>query len=82
MHETALKQFQKVVRTAGGRWTKERAFLLQMVCNAKRHFIVKDIVRVLHQNHFNVSMTTVYRNLSLLLQAGIIRRASLGGGGG
>lgn len=69
--------FQSIVRSVGGRWTKERETLLQIICNNNDHFSVDDVVIKLKKLGFAVADTTVYRNLALLVQAGIIRRACL-----
>jgi Fur family ferric uptake transcriptional regulator len=41
------------------------------------HFRPETLVSMLHEKGHKVSLTTVYRNLSLLVQAGIIRRTDV-----
>lgn len=45
------------------------------------HFKPETLVKMLKEQGFEVSLTTVYRNLSLLVQAGIIRRTDVDDGG-
>jgi Fur family transcriptional regulator, ferric uptake regulator len=60
--------------TKGGRLTSERMTLLQIICNTDGHFSPEDLHEALGKQGFRVSLTTIYRNLSLLVEAGIIRR--------
>jgi Fur family transcriptional regulator, ferric uptake regulator len=61
----------------GGRLTEERVALLHIVCNTKGHFRPEDLLKALDRQSHRVSLTTVYRNLSLLVEAGIIRRTDV-----
>lgn len=54
--------------------TEERTALLQIICNMEGHFKPEDLLKALDRRSHRVSLTTVYRNLSLLVEAGIIRR--------
>jgi len=65
----------------GGRLTNERKALLRFICDIDGHFKPETLVKMLGDQGYSVSLTTVYRNLSLLVQAGIIRRADVEDGG-
>jgi Fur family ferric uptake transcriptional regulator len=72
-----LDRCRSVLRSHGGRWTKEREALLQVIGATESHFTVDDICGKLRTGGLKVAEATVYRNLGLLVQAGIIRRACL-----
>ncbi len=57
--------------------TGERLSLLKTVCDIEGHFQPAHLQELLHRQGQKLSLTTVYRNLSLLVQAGIIRRTSI-----
>jgi Fur family ferric uptake transcriptional regulator len=48
-----------------------------MVCDIKGHFRPETLVHLLQDQGYPVSLATVYRNLSLLVQARIIRRTDV-----
>jgi Fur family transcriptional regulator, ferric uptake regulator len=75
------KKFHDLLRSSGGRLTKERKSLLTIVCDIKGHFQPQNLLAMLRRRGYPVSLTTVYRNLSLLVRAGIIRRTDVQEGG-
>jgi len=70
-------KFSSILTSTGGRLTKERLSLLRTVCNIDNHFHPYHVLDLLNAQGYTLSLTTVYRNLALLVQAGIIRRASI-----
>lgn len=62
--------------------TKERADLLKVICNYKGHFTPEDIMQFARRYGLLYSQTMLYRNIPLLIEAGIIRRASVSGNAG
>lgn len=72
-----LVRFSSILNANGGRLTKERLCLLRIVCDIDGHFHPYHVLDLLREQGHTLSLTTVYRNLSLLVQAGIIRRASV-----
>ncbi|MBI5526578.1 MAG: transcriptional repressor [Deltaproteobacteria bacterium] len=54
--------------------------MLRFICDLEGHFRPETLVKLLKDQGFQVSLTTVYRNLSLLVQAGIIRRTDVDDG--
>jgi Fur family ferric uptake transcriptional regulator len=81
-NESCIAQFKRTVADSEGRWTHARADLLQCVSSIKGHFVAEDIHQALQRRGVDMALTTVYRNLSLLIRAGIIRRATISDEGG
>ncbi len=71
-----VDRFASILASNGGRLTKERLSLLKTVCDIGGHFHPYHVLELLRSQGYSLSLTTVYRNLALLVQAGIIRRAS------
>ncbi len=74
---TCFDRLASVLASSGGRLTKERLSLLRIVCDIDGHFHPYHVLDLLREQGYTMSLTTVYRNLSLLIQAGIIRRTSV-----
>lgn len=55
---------------------------MKIVCDMDGHFHPYQVRDLLKDQGYPLSLTTVYRNLSLLVQAGIIRRTSVNGEAG
>jgi Fur family ferric uptake transcriptional regulator len=49
--------------------------ILQVIREIRGHFFAEEVERRLRERGHRISLTTVYRNLPLLVEAGIIRRA-------
>jgi Fe2+ or Zn2+ uptake regulation protein len=69
-----LSRLKALLQKHGGRLTNERIALLEVVCSNDGHFLPEEIARESEVRGNPVSLTTVYRNIPLLLEAGIIRR--------
>ncbi len=72
-----MDKFSEILSGNRGRLTKERLSLLQIVCDMQGHFHPYHVANLLKKQGYAVSLTTVYRNLSLLVQAGIISRSCI-----
>jgi len=72
--------FDNILKTKGGRLTKERKSLLKIICNTNGHFQPEQVAEKLKNEGLKISLPTIYRNLSLLLKAGIIRQAEVRSG--
>ncbi|HOO44801.1 MAG TPA: Fur family transcriptional regulator [Deltaproteobacteria bacterium] len=72
-----VDRLRSVLFSNGGRLTKERLCLLKITCDIEGHFQPHHLLELLREQGYNLSLTTVYRNLALLIKAGIIRRASI-----
>ncbi|HPI92552.1 MAG TPA: Fur family transcriptional regulator [Deltaproteobacteria bacterium] len=79
---TCFDKLASVLASNGGRLTRERISLLRIVCDIDGHFHPYHVLDLLREQGHTLSLTTVYRNLSLLVQAGIIRRTSVNDGSG
>lgn len=73
-----MDRFRGVLRDQDGRLTEERKALLRIICDYSGHFLPEDIAGVARSKGHAISLTTVYRNLPLLVEAGIVRRAPVG----
>ena len=63
--------------SVGGRLTRERVVLLQATCNSGGHFTPEELQRQMVDKGNSMALTTIYRNLPVLQEAGIIKRASI-----
>ncbi|MGO9146874.1 MAG: Fur family transcriptional regulator [Desulfomonilia bacterium] len=72
-----VDKLSSLLGSTGGRLTKERLSLLKTVCDIEGHFHPYHVLDLLKAQGYSLSLTTVYRNLVLLVQTGIIRRASI-----
>lgn len=64
----------------GMRRTAEREVVLEQILRLSGHFTPEEVVKAVDRGHSHVSLATVYRNLPVLAQAGIIRRTCLSAG--
>ncbi|MFH0984911.1 MAG: Fur family transcriptional regulator [Candidatus Omnitrophota bacterium] len=69
------KVFSQFVRTKGLRLTEERLKLFEGAGRQPGHFNVDDLVRRLRRGGLKVSRDTVYRNIPILLEAGVIEQS-------
>jgi len=69
------RNFEVLVKSKGLRITQERKSLFAGVRKQKGHFSIDGLVRRLKESGYKVSRDTVYRNIPLLLESGIIRRS-------
>lgn len=69
------RQFGTFVREKGCRLTEERLKLFDGVRKQRGHFSVDGLVRRLRKTGLKVSRDTVYRNIPILLEAGVIEQS-------
>ncbi len=67
------KTFEMLLHKKDLKLTKERLAMLSGVLSEKGHFSIETLVYRLKQKGKKVSRDTVYRNLPLLLETGILR---------
>jgi len=65
---------------AGLRMTRQRRVILDEFRTAGLHHTADDVYLAVRRKLPNISLGTVYRNLEVLTQAGLIRKLHLGGG--
>ncbi|HNX68197.1 MAG TPA: Fur family transcriptional regulator [Candidatus Omnitrophota bacterium] len=69
------EQFGDFLRGKGCRVTEERLRLLDGIKHERGHFNVDDLVRRLRKGGLEVSRDTVYRNIPILLEAGVLEQS-------
>ena len=69
------KEFEGFIRGKGCRLTGERLRLIEGIKRQRGHFSVDILVSCLKKQGLKVSRDTVYRNLPILLEAGVIAQS-------
>lgn len=69
------KEFEGFIRGKGCRLTGERLKLIKGIRRQRGHFNVDILVSCLKKQGLKVSRDTVYRNLPMLLEAGVIAQS-------
>ena len=69
------KEFEGFIRGKGCRLTGERLKLIEGIKRQRGHFNVDILVSCLQKQGLKVSRDTVYRNLPILLEAGVIAQS-------
>ncbi len=62
------------------RMTRQRRIIMEQFRTPGRHLTADDVYLSVRRKLPNISLGTVYRNLEILSQAGLIRKLALGGG--
>jgi Fur family ferric uptake transcriptional regulator len=76
--DTERSQFIDFIRSRGMRVTPERMALLEEIYRQHGHIDAEQILDGLRAAGEKVSRATVYRNLDLLVEAGLVQRQRLG----
>lgn len=76
--ETERRQFIEYIRSRGMRVTPERMALLEEIYRQHGHIDAEQILDGLREAGSKVSRATVYRNLDLLVECGLVQRQRLG----
>ncbi|MFP3939621.1 MAG: Fur family transcriptional regulator [Thermoanaerobaculia bacterium] len=76
--ETERRQFIEYIRSRGMRVTPERMALLEEIYRQHGHIDAEQILDGLRETGRKVSRATVYRNLDLLVECGLVQRQRLG----
>jgi Fur family transcriptional regulator, ferric uptake regulator len=76
-----LQRFEEFLQSRGKRITSQRRIIVQQVASRHEHFdadqLVDDLSKTEHAD--NVSRPTVYRTLSEMVEAGLLRKMTLNG---
>jgi Fur family ferric uptake transcriptional regulator len=75
-------ELRRLIARKGGRVTRRRLDLLETVLETSGHFTPEGLLAELKARGHPSSLATVYRNLPLLEEMGMIRRTCLSEGGG
>lgn len=73
-----LEQFLGFLRERGMRVTRERLALLEEIYTQHDHIDAERLLRAMRVKGMKISRATVYRNLDLLVECGLVRRYRLG----
>ena len=72
------EQFLAYLRDAGHRVTSERLALFDEIFAQHGHLDADELLRSMRERGLKISRATVYRNLDLLVEGGLVRRERLG----
>lgn len=72
------EQFLSYLRTHGHRVTRERMRLFEAIYAHHGHLDAETLLSKMKQEEMKISRATVYRNLELLVEAGLVRKQRLG----
>ena len=67
--------FSQYIKSKGFNLTKERLDLFRGIRKQKGHFSVETLLQQLKNTGYKVSRDTIYRNLPLLLESGVIQQS-------
>ena len=69
---------QEHIQTAGLRKTGQRDLILEIFLRTEEHLTSEDLHRLVHKIDPTIGLTTVYRTLKLLTEAGLAREVRFG----
>ena len=75
--ESPVEKFREFLEIRGEKLTEPRRVLVRHIFNSHKHFDADELVRDLHDAGHQVSRSTVYRTLRLLVEAGLLRELRL-----
>ena len=64
----------------GYRFTKPRELILEVLSSSKEHLSAENIFLRVHKRYPNIGLTTVYRNLEILVDMGAVSKLHFGDG--
>ncbi|HVS13376.1 MAG TPA: transcriptional repressor [Thermoanaerobaculia bacterium] len=73
------RRFRESVRARGQRMTGERLALFDEIYAQHGHIDAAEILRAMRAAGSKISRATIYRNLDLLVDCGLVRKQRLGG---
>lgn len=78
---TPLARFQEFLQSRGKRVTQQRKIIVEQVASRHEHFDADQLLAdlLLTEHRKNVSRPTVYRTLSEMVDAGLLRKMTLNG---
>jgi Fur family transcriptional regulator, ferric uptake regulator len=71
---------QEFLRGSGLKLTRQRSDLLDAIFSSHRHFSAEELHRELDREGHRVSVATIYRSLSVLVEGGLLQRLDVGNG--
>jgi Fur family ferric uptake transcriptional regulator len=76
--QTEKKVFQDHIQKAGLRRTSQRDLILETFLSTEEHLTSEDLYSIVHRKDPGVGLTTIYRTLKLLTEAGLAREVRFG----
>lgn len=80
MFDKQLKKLRQSLAVHGKKYSLEREEVLEIVLQLDGHFSLKDLCRVARESGRIGADSTIYRNINLLVNAGIVNVLRLPGG--
>jgi len=80
MREKSQQHWQGEFAGRGYRMTKPREAILGVMEKTTDHLSAEDIYLAVHKFYPNIGLTTIYRNLELLVEMGMVVRVEFGHG--
>lgn len=74
-----VKKALSVLKARGYKFTDKREWLLHILTRENRYLSAKDVLDLMQLDYPQLSADTVYRNLTLLHELGIVEAIDLGG---
>ncbi len=75
---TPLERFEEFLKSRGKRVTQQRRMIVEEVFAQHDHFNADELSDLLQKSQRDVSRPTVYRTLTELVEAGLLRKMTLG----
>lgn len=72
------ERFLQFLRTRGSRVTQERLVLFDEIFAQHKHIDAEELLAAMQASGSKISRATVYRNLDLLVECGLVRKQRLG----
>jgi Fur family ferric uptake transcriptional regulator len=76
--EAEKEIFVEHIKTAGLRRTDQRDLILDIFLSTEEHLTSEDLYSLVHKKDPTVGLTTIYRTLKLLTEAGLAREVRFG----
>lgn len=74
-----LQEALSVMKVEGYKYTKRREDILDVFSNDKRYMTARDVLNAIKDTYPGLSFDTIYRNLSLFYELGILEMTELDG---
>ena len=78
--EQRVRILEGYLATQGLKNTRQRKAIVDVFFSADRHYTVDDLLEDVTRDHPNISYTTVYRTLKLLVRCGLANERHFGDG--
>jgi len=80
MEDTVLDKLNAFLKRKGMRRTPQRELIVRAAFRDHEHFTAEDLLERAQTSDPNTARATVYRTISLLVEAGLLREVDLGAG--